>query len=507
MSTNGRKGAIKLLVIDDDPGMHALTQELFGVDQFQILSAQTLMEGIQLASQQRIDVILLDHQLPDGKGCERIVEFISQDRMRPILYITAQAGSQTAIEAMKQGAFEYLSKPIDFGLLRSKVFEAIEYRRLTRQPVLVGSPTEDGATTDLLIGRSRPMQEVYKAIGRLSSLRTPILIEGESGTGKEMIARAIHQHGPLSTGPFERVTSVDFTEKELFMELFGDGSSIVPGRLRECHGGTLVIEELNSWSMTIQSKMLKYFIDCKINGTPVDTRVIFTTSTPNRELVKTGRLRSDLYYFLSPFVISVPALRDRDGDIELLVAHFMQKLASVSATQSQLGPPRVSPSALELIRSYDWPGNVAELKSVLQSLIMESRGAVLVTDAMFRALKRNASSGSPRTQTSSVPAIEIFDSVPSAPVAPTSSTPIRNGFDLKSFANERIRNGTADLYDEVIGLIDKSLIEIVMQHTNGNRLKAAKILGITRTSLRRKMNSDALTKEDQNSDHEKSDEA
>ena len=470
MTSSARGTLVRLLVIDDDPGMHTLVQDLVANDQIQVIGVKTLVEGVQIASQQRIDVILLDHLLPDGDGIDRIAEFISQDRLRPILYITSQTGSKTAIEAIKRGAFEYLSKPVDFSLLKQRIAEAIEYRRLTRLPVLIGGISGQGPESDILVGRCRGMQDVYKSIGRLASLRSPILIEGEVGTGKEMIARAIHQHGPRGSGPFHKVSTFDFDELSFQKEIFSKS-----GKLFHCHGGTLMLEEIQSWSMATQSRFLRFFQDGKIEGDNIDTRVIMTTSIPSRELVQSGKLRSDLYYTLSPFMVRVPALRDRQEDFELLVSHFMQRLAQVSSTHQSVGPARVSPVALQLLKLHDWPGNVAELKSVLQSVLMESHGAVLATDALMRSLEL----AMPRRNNDESAFKPAADNISNGTV-----------WDLRAFVAEQIKQESNRIYDEAIAHLDQQLIGLLMEHTKGNRVKAAKLLGITRTSLRRKMHPD-----------------
>ena len=372
--TRSKGVCTRLLVVDDDPGMHTLVYDLVDTKSTSVLSAMTLAEGLRIASLQRIDVILLDHLLPDGEGIDRIADFIANDRLRPILYVTAQAGSKTAIEAIKRGAFEFLSKPIDFKLLRQRIAEAVEYRRLTRLPVLVDSASSKEAESDILVGRCRSMQEVYKSIGRLSTLRTPILIEGEVGTGKEMIARAIHQNGSNASGPFRKISSKEFEDAEFQTELFG------------CGGGTLMVYDIDHWSVATQSRLLRFLQSHSIDGVSADTRIILATSFKVRDLVQSGKLRNDFFYFLSPYVIHVPALRERQEDLELLVSHFMQRIAHVSSTQKEQGPPRVSNTALQLLKDYDWPGNIAELKSVLQGVLTESHGAILATDSLMRFL-------------------------------------------------------------------------------------------------------------------------
>ncbi len=462
----------RLLLIDDDPGMFALVQGLVDPDKVVVQWAKTLSTGIQLATQSRVDLIVLDHLLPDGEGIDRIEELIQQDRFRPILYVTAQAGSQTAIEAIKRGAFDYLSKPIDFVLLRQRIAEAIEYRQLTRMPVVVSTSTAEFSESDVLVGRCRAMQEVYKSIGRLASLASPVLIEGEVGTGKEMIARAIHQHGNSRAKLFYKVSSEDFDDEQLLEELFGKSDGLekaIRGRLADCDGGTLMIEEIGGVSLATQSKLLRFLQEPVLDQGKLNVRVVMTSSVASRLLVEQGRLRSDLYYYLSPYVVRVPPLRERQEDFELLVAHFMQRLTNISAPHHSQSPPRVSPTALSILRSHDWPGNVAQLKSVLLSVLMESRGAVLATDALNRSLDT-------RTFAATAAGKEVELEYASSEI-----------WDLAQFVSDRVERKTNRLYEEATQHLDKQLVRLVLQHTKGNQAAAARLLGITRTSLRRKI--------------------
>ena len=203
-----------------------------------ITSALTIAEGVRLASERIFDVIVLDHMMPDGLGLDQIQQLVAHDRLRPILYITAQSGAHTAIEAIKLGAFDYLTKPINFGLLKKRLHEALEYRSLTRLPVLVESTLLENAESDVLIGRCRAMQEVYKNIGRLANLPDAVLIEGEVGTGKEMIARAIHSYGSRRQAEFLKVSSEELTDALLQAE-----KQTLDKCFPQCCGGTLLVEE------------------------------------------------------------------------------------------------------------------------------------------------------------------------------------------------------------------------------------------------------------------------
>ncbi len=454
--------SVRILVIDDDPSMSALVQGLLTDIPICISSTLSIAQGVQLATEQQFDLIVLDHVLPDGFGLEHIPKLVKRDRLRPILYITAQTSAHTAIEAIKQGAFDYLTKPINFGLLKKRLHEAIEYRQLTRLPVLVEPSAENPIETDVLIGRCRTMQEVYKNIGRLANLPDPVLIEGEVGTGKEMVARAIHNHGNRMEAAFVKISSEELAEQLTRPECLSLDQCFPASR-----GGTLLVEELTSLAIPKQAKLLA-MLQGTHSGDTHPPRLIISTSTPARQLLERGALRSDLYYFLSPYTVRVPALRERPEDLELLVAHFMQRLAKVSSTNQNQGPPRVSAAALTLMRQHDWPGNVAQLKSVLQSALHESRGAVLASAALRQALD----GGQPCQPDADEEA------------SPSSSVML---WDLESFVQDRLTQSTDHLYDDAIAELDRSLLTLVLKHTHGNQAQAAKILGMTRTSLRKKV--------------------
>ncbi len=461
MSNSVHKTA-RILVIDDDPSMATLVHGLIPGAATCMTSALTIADGIRLASEQRFDVIVLDHMLPDGLGLDQIKQLVAHDRLRPILYITAQSGAHTAIEAIKRGAFDYLTKPINFGLLKKRLNEALEYRTLTRLPVLVESASIHSPESDALIGRCRAMQEVYKNIGRLANLPDTVLIEGEVGTGKEMIARAIHAYGTRQQAEFFKVNSEELTEALQHTEKHS-----LDQHFPQSRGGTLFVEDLTSLSNATQAKLIAALRAC-VGSSPTATRLIISTSVPSRQLLERGILRSDLYYFLSPYTVRVPALREREEDLELLVSHFMQRLAHVTATNQNQGPPRVSASALSLLRNHDWPGNVAQLKSVLQTALHESQGAVLAGAALHQALDGGHSN-----------VHDMHDEIVCTGEIGT--------WDLVRFVQKRISSETDHLYDDAIAELDRSLITLVLRHTQGNQAAAAKILGMTRTSLRKKI--------------------
>lgn len=456
----------RVLVIDDDPSMLALVQGLLNGRSISVHAASSLQEARSLLQTQTFELIVLDHLLPDGCGLEELPSLLAQDRLRPILYITALLDSNTPIEAIKRGAFDYLAKPLDFAPFKQRLLEALEYRSMTRSPVLRTETPSPHDTHGVLVGRSASMQEVYKAIGRLSAMNCPVLLVGEVGSGKESVARAIHQHTHGVSAPFLQVFPDErhhtFTRESL-QSLVGAPSSI--------DRGTLYLEDIGQWPLRFQSDLLQFLRTQPLNDY---LRVIVSTSLAPTDLMEQKQLRSDLYYHLASFTVTIPALRHRSEDIDVLVSFFMESMTQVSAMGSHQGNPRVSPSALEVLRKYSWPGNVAQLRSVVQALLHESRGTILANDALRRHLCDNPPCEVPREDSPSIIS--------------------RNAWDVAEFARARIEAGTQNLYDEALALLDQYLLPKVLAHTQSNQAQAAKILGMTRTSLRRKCHAFPIAK-------------
>ncbi|XZE43682.1 sigma-54-dependent transcriptional regulator [Pirellulaceae bacterium SH467] len=485
-------GEARVLVIDDDPSMVPLVEGLLpkGVS---ITGARTLEKGKSLAADHRFDVILLDQILPDGAGLDCIEALLSNDRLKPILFVTAQSDASTAIEATRKGAFDYLPKPLDFSFLRQRLLEALEYRELMRTPVVLDDPTNP--SQEILVGRCRLMQEVYKSIGRLAAIRNAVLIEGESGTGKELVARTIHQYGEFRSFPIEKYMANDVDS--LICEL----SEAKPNDCEHGEHRTILVEDIEHLSLANQSRILQ-LVRHRTETSTSRTRWFFTTSTSTRSLLDRGVLRSDFFYLLSSTLIALPPLRKRDGDLELLVSHFLQKTSQIRSTQNG-HTPRISPDAMHLLREYAWPGNVAELRSVLDRVLLESRGVIQANDTLRRLLSdlRTESSlqhwkntqgtgGSPSDTVSSV----------------SNMTP--HSFDLLAFAKEQLKDRqVSSLYDLCIEKLESTLLPLVLHHTSGNRAAAARILGMTRTSLRKKMLSLGLIADDSMDDSESGPEA
>ncbi|HTN77842.1 MAG TPA: sigma-54 dependent transcriptional regulator, partial [Pirellulaceae bacterium] len=332
----------RLLVIDDDPSVSIIARDLFSPDPIDVLSAETAAAGCEILRERRPDVVILDHYLPDGDGLEVFQQIRQFDSRLPVIWITARGTSDTAIEATKLGAFDFLTKPIDLDKLREQVHQAIQSRQLMLVPVEIADhATTSDSEADKLIGRCPAMQEVYKAIGHIAAHDVPALLVGEAGTGKELVARAIYQHGARATKPFLKLRCSDFSAAQLEAELFGQTandsleSAPRPGKLELAAGGTLLLEEISAIEPALQGKLLRLIHEHKYE--PVgstesrssDAILIFTSQHDPEVLVKSQRLRSDLYYLLSAFIVRLPSLRERREDLSLLVENFIHRVAYI----------------------------------------------------------------------------------------------------------------------------------------------------------------------------------
>ncbi len=385
-----------LLVVDDEPNVVYSLQRGLQSDELQVLTASTAKQGLDLIQQQQVDVVILDVRLPDLSGLEAFERLRRLDPRLPVILITAYGTTETAIEAMKRGAFEYLLKPVDFHQLREVVRKAIELSRL-RRILAVFEQTQLGDTeVDCIVGRCASMQEVYKAIGRVASQDLTVLILGESGTGKELVARAIYQHSRRSTAPFLAINCAAIPEMLLESELFGHERGAFTsadrrrlGKFEQADGGTIFLDEIGDMTSATQAKVLRLLQEQRFerlgdNETiQTDVRVLAATNQNLEALVAAGRFRKDLLYRLNGFAIHLPPLRARKEDLPLLVEHFVRLF------NRKLGKhvEAVSPEALEILEAHDWPGNVRELQSAIRYALVHVSGEVLTPDCLPQNLR------------------------------------------------------------------------------------------------------------------------
>jgi two-component system nitrogen regulation response regulator GlnG len=474
-----------LLVVDDEPSILLAFRRAFRGAGVEVITAETAEEGIELARQHRPEVLILDIHLPDLTGLESLGRFRELDARSPIIFITGKSTTDTAIEAMKLGAYEYLLKPLELPQLRQVVGRALEISRLMHVPAVVAEnePVDDRA--DAIVGRCPAMQAVYKGIGRVASQDVTVLITGESGTGKELVARALYQHSRRAAGPFLAINCAAIPEQLLESELFGHEKGAFTGadrrrigKFEQCNGGTVFLDEVSDMSPLTQAKILRLLQEQqfdRLGGNETirtDVRVLAATNQDLETLVARNRFRQDLYYRLSVFTIRLPPLRERGDDLLLLVQHYLHRFNRELGKQVQ----GVAPEALEMLQNYSWPGNVRELQSILKQALLQAAGAVLVPDFLPASLHREAN-----RKTDSPPILDggclnVEDSQP-----------------LSQFIEDQLRTGSENLYAETLRRMERSLLVRVVRHTNGNQLQAAKILGITRGSLRTKLRELGIT--------------
>lgn len=469
----------QLLVVDDEPSVLHLFRRVFQAEEVAVATATTAEAGLAQFALSRPDAVILDVLLPDRTGLDVFGEMHRIDPKVPVVLITAGGTSDTAIEAMKLGAFDYLLKPLDFGRVRTLVQRAFEIRRLMHEPVSVDPELGDvPAGRDALVGRCAAMQEVYKAIGRVAPQTVTVLIRGESGTGKELVGRAIYQHSHRASGPFLAVNCAAIPETLLESELFGYEKGAFTGadrrrigKFEQCSGGTLFLDEIGDMPLVLQSKILRVLQDQhfeRVGGNQTiqtDVRIIASTNRDLEHMVAEGTFRSDLYYRLNVYTIALPPLRDRIEDLPLLVDHF------ISRANQELGKQirTVAPEALALLRQYPWPGNVRQLQSVLKQAALRTTGPALLVDF-------------------------LPDSVHSCPASESAATvPGSVTVDWDRFLEQRLEAGTQNLYDEAVNLLERMVITRALRHTSGNQLQAARILGITRSTMRAKMRQFGIT--------------
>jgi two-component system nitrogen regulation response regulator GlnG len=460
-------------VVDDEaPILHAFGR-VFRAPDVRLLTASTAAEGLALVAQHRPDTVILDINLPDQSGLAAYTKLRQIDARVPVLFITGLGTTDQAIEAMKLGAFDFLLKPLDIKTLRELVYKAFAISQLMRVPALVAeqaTPTDAGSA-DVLVGRCLAMQEVYKAIGRVAPQNVTVLILGESGTGKELVARAIYQHSRRSHAPFLAINCAAIPETLLESELFGHEKGAFTGaerkrigKFEQCSGGTLFLDEIGDMSALTQTKVLRVLQDQRferLGGGEVvqcDVRLIAATNHDLERLVADGRFRSDLFYRLSIFTIRLPPLRERGEDLPLLIEYFLRRFNRELCKEVS----QVTPEALDILRKHAWPGNLRELQSVLKQALLRATGPILLPD--------------------------FLPLLTSEPRSATMENP-----DWDGFVEARLAAGSEDLHAEMLEMMERHLLTRVLSFTGGNQVQAARILGITRGSLRTKIRALGIT--------------
>jgi DNA-binding NtrC family response regulator len=460
-----------LLLIDDDPDLLPdQMRQVFPAPTHRVEIAPTGSEGLERARDGRPEVILLDLRLPDQSGLDVLRQLRQIDARIPVVLVTVVRSADSAIEAMRQGAYDYLLKPLDLQKLDRVIGEALKVARLMREPAVIARTLpDDDQPGEAIVGSCPAMQEVYKAIGRVADQTFPVLITGESGTGKELVARAIYQHGPRAKAPFLALNCAAIPEALLESELFGHEKGAFTGaerrrigRFEQANGGTLLLDEVGDMPLPAQAKLLRVLQEQafeRVGGSETvrtDVRLIAATHRDLKAWSDEGKFRPDLYYRLGVFAIDLPPLRERGEDLPLLVQFYLRRVSRELGREVR----EVAPEALARLHGYPWPGNVRELQSVLKQALLRAHGTVLLPD--------------------------FLPAFPGAPRAPAPA-PTGGGFDPGAFLGQRLGPDSRDLYAEVHRELDRLVLPRVLAYTRGNQAQAALLLGIARRTLRVKL--------------------
>ena len=478
----------RLLVVDDEPNVLYSLQESLRSKSLEVVTARTAKEGIELMRSIKPDAMILDVRLPDMSGLDAFDRIRDIDARLPVIIITAFASTETAIEAMKRGAFEYLLKPLDLGLLRTVLNRALEQNRIARVRTLLEDEEEpDDMKVDRIVGRSPAMQEVYKSIGRAASQDVTVLIQGESGTGKELVARAIYQHGRRRLRPFLAINCAAIPETLLEAELFGHERGAFTGadrrrigKFEQADGGTMFLDEVGDMSPATQAKMLRILQDGKFERLgssetiQANVRLIAATNRNLESMILDDRFRQDLYYRLKVFTIFLPPLRERQGDIPLLVDRF------VKVFNQELGKniQTIAPDVMEQLITNDWPGNIRELQATIKYALVHATGDVLSSECLPAHFRSDAGAAT-------------------SPPSVTDSRKETEQFDVSALVNQLLRDGESDIYQKVISEVDRVILKEVLNAARGNQFRASEILGISRNTLRSKLKAAKLAIEKQ----------
>ncbi len=466
----------RILVIDDDTPLRHSFERILHEEGHTVLSASTGEAGLAIFQESTPDLVIVDVRLPGMSGLEAFLALRKLDPKIPVIIMTAYGTTETAIEATKLGAFDYVLKPFEIPEMLALIDQALEAGRFMRSHIEMDVAPETTAA-EAIIGKSKAMQEVYKAIGRVAPTDATVLIRGESGTGKELVARAIYNHSRRADKPFLVINCVAIPETLLESELFGYEKGAFTGaitrrmgKIEQAHGGTVFLDEIGDMPFDIQAKILRLLQEKSIErlggrGTiPVDVRIIAATNRDLEAALAEGRFREDLYYRLKVVSLWLPPLRERVSDIPLLTDYFLSRFSA----EMNVTNPGITDEARYLLSNYPWPGNVRELANALQKALIFSRGCPLCPEDVSRAI-RGEGTGSGAEDSTTTEAIRQW---------------IR-----KVLATQPGEN----VFDSLMDRFAELLITEALNLTSGNRTRAARLLGLSRPTLQSRIEKYRLT--------------
>lgn len=458
----------RVLVVDDDPSVRYSLKRLFTSKGFEVDLARSAEEALSKIRRLPPDAVVMDIRMPGMDGLEALRRIKEIDPKLPVIVATAYGTTDTAIEAVKRGAYDYILKPFDIPTLQDLVQKAVQAGRMMRGYVGLEGERAFGEG-EMLIGNSPAMQEVYKLIGQVAPTDMTVLIQGESGTGKELVARAIYTHSRRADKPFLPVNCAAIPEPLLESELFGHERGAFTGayarrigKFEQCDGGTIFLDEIGDMSLSTQAKLMRALQEGEIQrlgGTEsikVDVRIIAATNKDLKKLIAEGKFREDLYYRLNVVTIKLPPLRERKEDIPLLARYFLEReLKKVDKTIIGFDD-----GAIEKLMEHDWPGNVRELENVIKRAVVVCHEPIITADDIL--IERMELRRMEERSTE-----ELLDELFKRAVEKGVSDPMR--------------------------WIEREMIVRALRRTKGNQSQAARLLGMSRTTLRDKIRSYGIT--------------
>ncbi|RJQ46917.1 MAG: sigma-54-dependent Fis family transcriptional regulator [Nitrospiraceae bacterium] len=455
----------KILVVDDEPGILHSFKKVLGRQDYSVTTASSGEEALEKVDREHPSLVIMDVNMPGMDGIETLKQLKSLEPLLTVVIMTAFSTSEKAITAMKFGAYDYITKPVDNDMLLSLVEKAILTGKMS-SPVTFEQTSGD--ETERIIGNSPAMLEIFKKIGQIAASAMTVLLRGETGTGKELIARAIYQHSDRVNKPFLPVNCAAIPETLLESELFGhekgaftgaDNKKI--GKFEQCDRGTMFLDEIGDMPMSLQAKMLRVLQDGssqRLGSSELiktDVRVIAATNKNLESLISAGRFRDDLYWRLNVVSVTVPPLRERKDDIKDLIYYFIRTYNRELGKEVQ----GIDPALLNEFMNYDWPGNVRELENIIQrGMVMCRENILSAKDCEWISQKR---------------------------FSETSADDMEKN--LAGIVNEILQRGGADIYKEAVAGFEYLLVKRALALTNNNQALAAKLLGISRNTLREKM--------------------
>jgi nitrogen regulation protein NR(I) len=461
------KSQPKILLIEDDASIVGGLKKELQVEGYEVAVAERGDKGLAQAKEQPFDVVITDLKMPGLSGLELVEQLHASKPKLPIILMTAFGTTETAIEATKLGAYDYLLKPFDMAELLDLVAKSVACNRLMSEPVEMG---EARSNQSAIIGNSRAMQAVYKEIGRVAATAVSVLIRGETGTGKELVARAIYQHSSRAAQPFIAVNCAAIPETLLESELFGHDRGAFTGaharrigRFEQANRGTILLDEIGDLSLSTQVKLLRVLQEKyiqRVGGNeriPVDVRILAATHRDLETALKENQFREDLFYRLSGVTIALPPLSQRPEDIPDLVKYFMQRLGGEVGVDA----PSIQPEAIAFVQTQAWPGNVRELENVVRQALLLARNYPIGLEHAQEAYARTRKSVLVSDQTIA-------------------------GYFSELLA--KAQRGEADgVHAKMIEEMERELFARAIQLAQGNQAKAARWLGVTRTTMREKL--------------------